>query len=114
MDSVDWASLRDNCAGDDGLVAEVIELFRTEAGAMLADIRTAVAARDANLIKRTAHRFKGALVSLAAKPATSHAQDLEKAGSQNDLAHVDGHLAALEVEFKKLMTALSQPVPRAA
>ena len=31
MDPLDWNSLRENCAGDESLVNEVLELFRGEA-----------------------------------------------------------------------------------
>jgi two-component system sensor histidine kinase/response regulator len=108
-DAIDWASLRENCAGDESLVNEVLELFRKEAPALLADVRTAVTQRDALQVKRTAHRLKGALVSLAAGPATQAARALELSGGGNDLATVDLQFLHLEAEMQRLLSAVSVP-----
>lgn len=107
MDVIDWNSLKDNCAGDDGLVTEILELFRKEGPALLTDVQRAVAAGDGQAIKRTAHRLKGALVSLAAHPATAIAKELEHAGAQNELSRVAGLQIQLETEMARLMGALS-------
>jgi two-component system, sensor histidine kinase and response regulator len=106
VDVIDWNALKENCAGDEGLVREIIELFRREGPALLADVQTAVGSKEPLAIKRTAHRLKGALVSLAAHSATSLAKDLELAGSQNDLSRVPQLKTQLEVEMTKLMGAL--------
>lgn len=106
MDVIDWQALKENCAGDEGLVTEIIELFRKEGPLLLADVQSAVGSREPLAIKRTAHRLKGALVSLAAHSATSLAKDLELAGSQNDLTRVPELGTQLEVEMSKLMGAL--------
>lgn len=107
MDVIDWNSLKENCAGDDGLVNEILELFRKEGPALLADVQRAVVAADGQAIKRTAHRLKGALVSLAAHPATAVAKELEHAGAQNELARVGDLQKQLETEMARLMGALS-------
>lgn len=107
MDVIDWNSLRENCAGDDGLVNEILELFRKEGPALLVDVQRAVAARDGQSIKRTAHRLKGALVSLAAQPATAVAKELEHAGAQNELARVADLQIQLDAEMARLLGALS-------
>ena len=74
MEPLDWSSLRENCAGDESLVNEVLELFRNDAEGLLADVGKALRAGDATGVKRAAHRLKGALVSLGAKPSTEAAQ----------------------------------------
>lgn len=107
MDVIDWNALKENCAGDDGLVNEILELFRKEGPTLLADVQRAVAARDALAIKRTAHRLKGALVSLAAHPATALAKDLEHSGAQNELSRVGDLQSQLDHEMARLMGALS-------
>lgn len=106
MEPIDWSALRENCAGDDTLVAEVVELFQQEAPALLSDVHEAVAQHEPGGIKRTAHRLKGALVSLAAQPSVNAARELEQMGSANDLAHVDESLAKLEAEMAKLLVVL--------
>jgi two-component system, sensor histidine kinase and response regulator len=108
VDVIDWQALKENCAGDDALVNELVELFRKEGPALLADVKTAVGSQEALAIKRTAHRLKGALVSLAAPQATVLARDLELAGSQNDLSKVPPLQTDLEREMAKLLGVLQQ------
>lgn len=106
MDVIDWQALKENCAGDDGLVNEIIELFRKEGPVLLADVKKAVGSNEPLAIKRTAHRLKGALVSLAAHPATLLAKDLESAGAANDLSQVNELGTQLELEMSRLLGAL--------
>ena len=106
MEPLDWSALRENCAGDEALVNEVLELFRAEVGALLQDVGKAVGAGDAQAIRRTAHRLKGALVSLGAKPSTEGAQALEVCGGSGDLSAARGLYAQLELEMSRLMTYL--------
>lgn len=109
MEPLDWNSLRENCAGDEGLVNEVLELFRREAEALMSDVRAAVRSRDPQAIKRTAHRLKGALVSLAARPSIDAARALEMAGSERDLSSIDASVARLDAELLRLLKAISLP-----
>ncbi len=106
VDVIDWQALKDNCAGDEALVKEIIELFRKEGPVLLSDVKSAVGSREPVAIKRTAHRLKGALVSLGAHSATSLAQDLELAGSQKDLSRVPELQTQLEIEMSKLLGVL--------
>ncbi len=106
MEAIDWQALKENCAGDDGLVNEILELFQREAPLLLADVKKAVVSHEAIAIKRSAHRLKGALVSLAAQPATLVARDLELAGAENDLSKVNELQSKLEVEMQRLLGVL--------
>lgn len=106
MDVIDWAALKENCAGDEGLVTEIVELFHKEAPALLADVEAAVASREAGAIKRTAHRLKGALVSLAAPGATELARQLEAAGADGQLERVGEVQRALSTELARLLVVL--------
>lgn len=106
MDVIDWSALKENCAGDEALVNEIVELFKREGPVLMADLQKAIGTKEGLAIKRTAHRLKGALVSLAALPATTLAKELELAGSQNDLSRVFGLGEQLEVEMTRLLGAL--------
>jgi len=112
MEPIDWNALRENCAGDEGLVSEVLDLFLGEAGAMLTDVEAAVKAGDAVAVKRSAHRLKGALVSLAARPSTEAARALEVTGATGALADAPGQYATLATEVQRLLQAIR--LPRAA
>jgi HPt (histidine-containing phosphotransfer) domain-containing protein len=109
MEPLDWNALRENCAGDESLVNEVLELFRNEAEQLMKDVRGAVAAGDPLQVKRTAHRLKGALVSLAARPSVDAARALELAGAGGDLGGVDVQVAQLEAEISRLLQVISKP-----
>jgi HPt (histidine-containing phosphotransfer) domain-containing protein len=110
MEPVDWNALRENCAGDESLVNEVIELFRKEGDGLLGDVKAAVQAQDGLAIKRSAHRLKGALVSLAAQPCVAAARELELCGAENRLQSCPETYQRLEHEMKRLLTALASPV----
>ena len=88
---------------------EVLELFRSEAQGLLADVGKALHEGDAIGVKRAAHRLKGALVSLGAKPSTEAARALEVSGGAGDLAAAGAMLAHLENEMSRLMRAISLP-----
>ena len=107
MEPLDWNALRENCAGDESLVQEVLDLFRKESAGLLGDIRSAVQSKEALAVKKTAHRLKGALVSLGAGPSVAAARDLEKMGSDGDVSRADPAFATLEREMSRLMETIS-------
>lgn len=107
MEPLDWISLRENCAGDESLVNEVLDLFRAEAQTLLADVSKAIASGDGVSIKRASHRLKGALVSLGAKPATNVARDLEVCGAEGHLDQATQLYEKLEHEMSRLMNAIT-------
>lgn len=110
MEPLDWNALRENCAGDEGLVNEVLDLFRGEADGLVTDVGKAISAGDALAVKRAAHRLKGALVSLGAKPATEGARALEVCGGTGDLAPARALYEKLEHEMTRLIRVISLPV----
>ena len=112
MEAIDWDALKENCAGDDDLVAEIVDLFRRECGAMLDDVRQAGGSKDALAVKKSAHRLRGALVSLAANGAAEIAGTLEKMGAENNMTAVDSMVESLNAEMSRLLAALE--VKRAA
>ena len=113
MDPIDWNALKENWAGDDSLMAEVLELFLKEAPMLLADIGAAVAAPDAAAVVRTAHRLKGALASLAAGPSMLTCRELESMGSKGEMSKAPDMFAQLQREMGELMSAVSSNRPAA-
>lgn len=107
MEPLDWNALRENCAGDEDLVNEVLDLFRKESAALLGDVRAAVVASESLAVKRTAHRLKGALVSLGAAPSVAAARELERLGTEGTKAKFDAAYQELESEMGRLMQVLS-------
>lgn len=107
MNPVDWDALLDNCAGDEQLMSEILQLFSREATQLLADTREAVQRQDLHSIHQTAHRLKGALLSLAATPSMEAARALEAAATGGELASVDRHFTRLEAELGRLFTTVA-------
>lgn len=112
MEPLDWNALRENCAGDEELVNEVLDLFRKESAGLLGDVRAAVQAAESLAVKKTAHRLKGALVSLGAAPSVAAAKELEHLGGEGLKARFEPAFRVLEVEMERLMAVIS--VSRAA
>ena len=107
MEPIDWEALRENCAGDEALVVEVLELFRKEAPGLLIDIGAAVSKGDPVAIKHTAHRLKGALASLAAGPCATTSRELELMGMKGELNQAAQMFGQLEREMQQLLTVLT-------
>jgi HPt (histidine-containing phosphotransfer) domain-containing protein len=108
MEPIDWSALRENCAGDDSLVEEVLELFRREGPNLLADVGAAVKGGNPLAVKHTAHRLKGALASLAAQPCVLTSRELESMGSKGELSQAPQMYAQLEKEMRQLLAAITQ------
>ncbi len=94
--------------GDQELMGEVLALFLSETPRMLEDVREAVTSGDAGTVERTAHRLKGSLVAIAAKPAADEAFRLEKLGREGAVAGASQVLNCLEQEIDRLMPDIRQ------
>jgi HPt (histidine-containing phosphotransfer) domain-containing protein len=93
----------------------IADVFQTECGKLLADIRDAVAARQAPALGRAAHSLKGALMIFGPSAALDTALQLEAMGWANDLVAADETCARLERELPRFQVALaklvSEPTP---
>ena len=107
MDPVDWNALLENCAGDEQLMNEVLRLFENESEQLLTDTRDAVQQQDLHAIHQTAHRLKGALLSLAATPSMEAARALEAAATRGEVANLERLFARLDAELGRLFTTVA-------
>ncbi len=94
--------------GDEELLNEILELYLGEYPALLAEIRMAVEAGDAEALFRSAHRLKGSLGTLAAEAALDRALDLEMSGRTSDLARTPAMLSDLENLLRQLHSTLAK------
>lgn len=106
MEPLDWALLTEQCAGDEDLVRDVVALYRRDQATLLGDVQRALDAGDLLAGKRSAHRLKGALLSLAATPAADLAMQVERAAEAGDAAGARDALSRLEAELARLAAAL--------
>ena len=83
-------------------VGELVGTFFEEAPAMLAELRTALAARDADTFRRAAHSLKSNSNTFGATRLAEMARDLELGGLIDSAAP----LLALEAEYQTTAAAL--------
>ena len=88
--------------GDVELLREVGFLFLKECPTAMSDLRSAVAARDADRIERGAHSLKGSVSTFGAGPAFQAALELERQGRSRDLREVESNLQRFESSLERL------------
>ncbi len=101
--------------GEPDVLRELVEPFLREAPAQLAALREAVASRDADALKQTAHALKGAAASLAAPRVAGLCAQLEALGRLEDRTVAEGVLPHLEYELECAKAAfeaeIGEPAP---
>ena len=102
----DKDDLMDRVDGDAEFLAETVEILDEDGPPLLAEIREAAGALDAERLARAAHTYKGMVNNFCAEPAASAAQRVEEMGRTGTLDGVEQAVAAIEEESKRLKTAL--------
>jgi two-component system sensor histidine kinase/response regulator len=108
-DAFNRAELLDRTDGDASLLNELVSLFLAELPNSVSVLERAVAAEDPVAVARAAHSLKGALLNLAAHPASALARDLEDRSRRNDLNHARETFANLQEELSRLRASLESP-----
>jgi len=88
--------------GNREFLVEVIRVFRKDCTRQVGEIRDSLARGDAHALERAAHRLKGALGTLGARPASDAALALEMQGRDGSLGRAGEALAKLQSEIKRL------------
>jgi HPt (histidine-containing phosphotransfer) domain-containing protein len=106
---IDPATYRElqNTAGAD-FAAELVDTFLEEAPAMLAELRSARAASDAERFRRAAHSLKSNCQTFGATALGALARELELNGIDADPARGDAALNALDAAYKQAAAALKE------
>jgi HPt (histidine-containing phosphotransfer) domain-containing protein len=103
-------SLLTRVAGDAVLASAMASLFIDECPRLLADVRDAVAAQDAEALACAAHALKGSVSNFEAPAATRIAGRLEQLGRGGDLQSSAEAVRELEAELEQLLPALREVV----
>ena len=82
---------------DEEPILECFEDFITHYPGVMEEIKTAVEMQDFNGLNNAAHKLKGALSYLAARPAFQAAEELELAGKIQHKEGLDQKLARLKI-----------------
>jgi len=94
--------------GDAELLAEMAEIFLSEACGLLERVRRCVADGDGTGLSRAAHQLKGAASNFYAERTVEAALRLEQMGQQNELGGSQEALATLVAEFEHLRPELEK------
>jgi CheY-like chemotaxis protein/HPt (histidine-containing phosphotransfer) domain-containing protein len=104
----DRASALDRAGGDEELLRELVGLFLDECPQRMAEIREALARRDAPKLQRAAHTLRGAVANFEAREAVEAARRLETVAGQDDWARAEQAWAALEEAIDRLEPAMAE------
>jgi HPt (histidine-containing phosphotransfer) domain-containing protein len=102
----DEKELMDRVDNDTEFLEETIALLDEDCPALLEQIRTAAAARDAESLAKAAHALKGMLGNFCAEPAESAARALETIGRAGRLTEVEAAIGQVQDETGRLQEAL--------
>ena len=94
--------------GDTELLANLMDIFSTQAGPMLEAVRSAVSSNDPDKLEKAAHRLKGSVSIFGAHSVSQAAFELEKMGREGNLTQMTSGLSQLEQHMTNLQSALKQ------
>jgi HPt (histidine-containing phosphotransfer) domain-containing protein len=106
--TVDWDAARSLTAGDDALLAELVELFPSESSKHLEAIKTALAEEDDASLTRAAHTLKSSARLFGATSLVASASEMETLGQSSELGAARERLPKLEAEIGRVVEALQR------
>src|SRR5262245_35115714 len=95
------------------LFAETVELFVTDAVAVVVQLKDAFASGNALALERAAHRLKGAALNLGVSSIAAPAKALEDEARRHGFAGAPAAITALEEEIRRVASFLRSEVSRA-
>lgn len=93
---IDLASALERVMGDRGFLEKMLVQFDAGIDTFLADIRSAVEKEDAIQLAKTAHKLKGAAVTLSLEKIARSASEITRMGRESRIDSVGEGLCALE------------------
>jgi HPt (histidine-containing phosphotransfer) domain-containing protein len=106
IDRPTFEALRQTAGAE--FVGELVDTFLAEAPAMLADLRSALAAGDADRFRRAAHSLKSNSNTFGALTLGALAKNLELTGIAPAAAAKGATLDALAAEYVRVASALTE------
>jgi HPt (histidine-containing phosphotransfer) domain-containing protein len=106
--SCDTGAFIARLGGDGELARQMACVFLGQIDRLLDAVRAAIAAGDADALRRAAHAVKGAAANFDAAPTVAAAAALEQLGRTGDVSQAHALLAILEPEVVRLVAALHE------
>ncbi len=101
-----WKTIAREVGSD--LFVEVLTVFSTEAPAQVRTIQDAAASRDIHVVRQTAHKLKGASLSLGALGLAEWAARIETWSEAGALEGVAAHLTDGDAELARALSAVER------
>ena len=107
LDAAALADLRQlQMPGEPDILQDLLDLFEAETPPLIAKMRDAAAAGDADGLKRAAHGLKGSSSNLGARRLAALSAELERLGRDGTTEAAVPLLAQLEPEYERVRAAL--------
>lgn len=106
IDGKVFEGLKQNVGAD--FIGELIDTFVNDAPQMLADMRAALRAGDAEAFRRAAHSFKSNSATFGAISLAAHAKELEMMGKAGTLDGASLKVDQLETEYRGVRDELER------
>ncbi len=106
IDPATFRALQDTAGAD--FVVELVQAFLEEAPVMLGDLRTALAAGDAEKFRRTAHSLKSNSLTFGATALAASARELELGGLALVRETGANRLEGVDAEYSRVASALAE------
>ena len=90
----------------DEFINELIDTFLEDAPKMIAEIKSGLAANNADTFRRAAHSMKSNAATFGASQLAALAKDLEMLGKENKLHEAGDKLKALEEAYESVRDEL--------
>ncbi len=103
---VDWQVARNLTGGSDDLLQELVQMFPEESARHLEAIGEAIAARDAQTLRRSAHTLKGAAGFFGARRLVACALRMEELGAAEDIDAAQAHFDELRSQTAAVAAAV--------
>jgi signal transduction histidine kinase/DNA-binding response OmpR family regulator/HPt (histidine-containing phosphotransfer) domain-containing protein len=108
---LDLSYLREIIGEDTHVLVELIEAFFENTPVRLAELRRALADKDAYTFEHLAHTLKGSCANMGALRMSGMCRQLELAGRSGQLDSLDEQLEQLEAEYERVKIALEAEHP---
>lgn len=96
---------------DDSFVAELFDSYVNTHARCTSGMREAIAAHDADALRRHAHTLKGASSNVGASHLAELAKELQQRGEEGRLDGAEAWVEAIAVEFERVLEAVRRRLP---
>jgi len=105
--NLDWKRALDTCAGDRGLLIDVLQVFVEQIPPLLTSLHQAVRENDCDTARRAAHSIKGSVRIFGASPTANLLQQIETLAKNDTLPEVRELLNEFQTMFDEFFAEVS-------